>query len=144
VTGLYAGTGQVLRIRAAGSFSGATAGTTTVKLELYEVPAAVISAGLTPTSFTNWNPVSNPSAVTVANATGAFQLDTSVQLDAAGNLNGEFSGWVDDGTAIPVTKIAAVTGLVGEADLNFALTVVLASPSGSEVITLNEFAIDLE
>lgn len=144
VTGLYAGTGQVLRIRATGSFSGVTATTTTITLELWEVPAAIIAAGgLTQTSQTGFNAVSNPAAVTVSNASGAFSLITDLQLDAAGNLNGQFSGWVDDGTVIPVTKIASVVGLVGEADLNFVLSVTLggAEPSTS-VLILDEFAID--
>lgn len=146
VTGLYAGTGQVLNIRAAGSFAGVTGGTTTIALELYEVPAAIIAAGgLTATSFTGFNPVAAPSAVTVSNAAGAFQLEAAIQLDAAGNLNGTYSGSVDDGTAIPFTAISPVTGLVGEADLNFVLAVTLggAEPSTS-VLTLNEFAIDFE
>jgi len=144
VTGLYAGTGQVLQIRATGTFSGVTATTTTIQIQLWQIPAAVLSAGgLTQTSQTGFNVVSNPAAVTVANATGAFSLITEVQLDAAGNLNGEFSGWIDDGTAIPVTKIATVTGLVGEADLNFVVTATLggAEPTTS-VITLNEFGMD--
>jgi hypothetical protein len=144
VTGLYAGTGQVLQIRATGTFSGVTATTTTIQIQLWEVPAAVLSAGgLTQTSQTGFNVVSNPAAVVVANATGAFSLITEVQLDAAGNLNGEFSGWIDDGTAIPVMKIATVTGLVGEADLNFVVTATLggAEPTTS-VLTLAEFALD--
>jgi hypothetical protein len=145
VTGLYQGTGQVLRIRAAGSFSGFTAGTTTLALVLFEVPAAIIAAGgLTATSSTGYNSVANPSAVTCANASGAFQLEVDIQMDAAGNLNGQFSGWIDDGTAIPVTKIQSVTGLLGEADLNFVLAVTLggAEPSTS-TLALNEFALDL-
>ena len=45
VTGLYAGTGQVLDIRGTGQIAGATGGTTTLALTLYEVPASVIAAG---------------------------------------------------------------------------------------------------
>lgn len=145
VTGLYAGTGQVLVVRAAGTYSGVTGGTTTIALELYEVPASVIAAGLTPTSFTGFNPVAAPAAVTSANAAGSFQLEAKIQLDASGNLSGTYSGWVDDGTAIPLAAIASVTGLVGEADLNFVLAVTLAvaEPTTSTLV-LNEFAIDLE
>src|ERR1700676_1387046 len=42
VTGLYQGTGQVLVVRAAGSYSGATASSTTLELELQQVPASLL------------------------------------------------------------------------------------------------------
>ena len=145
VTGLYAGTGQVLVVRAAGSYSGVTAATTTLALELFEVPASVIAAGLTPTSTTGYNPVAAPSASSALdNAVGAFQLEAHIQLDAAGNLNGWYQGSIDT-QAITRAAIDDVTGLVGEADLNFVLAVTLggAEPSTS-VITLDEFAIDFE
>jgi len=145
VTGLYAGTGQVLVVRAAGSYSGVTAATTTLALELFEVPVSVIAAGLTPTSTTGYNPVAAPSASSALdNAVGAFQLEAHIQLDAAGNLNGWYQGSIDT-QAITRAAIDDVTGLVGEADLNFVLAVTLggAEPSTS-VITLDEFAIDFE
>src|ERR1700683_4121553 len=55
VTGLYAGTGAVLVVGAAGSFAGMNGGATTLTLDLYEVPAAVVAAGLSATSFSGWN-----------------------------------------------------------------------------------------
>lgn len=148
-TGIYQGTGQVIHVRADGSFSGVTGGTTTIALELYEVPASVIAAGgLTATSFTGYNAVAAPGASgAVSNAAGAFQFDAFLQLDAAGNLNGAYTVVVD-GQVLnsgALTAISSVTGLVGEADLNFVLAVTLggAEPSTS-VISLQEFAIDLE
>lgn len=145
VTGLYAGTGQVLVIRAAGSFAGLTPASSTLALELYEVPASVIAAGLTQTSFTGFNAVAAPSASSaLAHAEGAFQLEAFIQLDSEGNLNGWYEGSIDSQVIAPA-DISAVTGLVGEADLNFVLAVTLggAEPS-TAVFTLNEFAIDLQ
>jgi hypothetical protein len=146
VTGLYQGTGQVLHIRAAGSFSGVTGGTTTIALTLFEVPAAIIAAGgLTSTSSTGYNTVASTGAsAAVVNAAGAFTLDAFLQLDAAGNLNGNFSAQIDDATTIALQKISSVQALLGEQDLNFVLAVTLggAEPSTSTLV-LNEFGIDL-
>lgn len=144
VTGLYAGTGQVLRLRGSGTYSGVTGGTTTLVLEVFEVPAAIISAGgLTATSSTGYNAVAVANAITLTNAVGAFSITVDFSLDSAGNLNGAFSVWASDGTAQASTKISGVTGLVGEADLNFVLAATLggAEPSTS-VLTLDEFALD--
>jgi hypothetical protein len=142
-TGLYAGTGQVLNIRAAGSYSGLTAADT-ITLKLYEVSAATIAAGgLTQTSQTNFVLVASSGALAAANAAGAFQFEASIQLDAAGNLNGDFTANVD-GTTKAQAAISAVTGLVGEADLNFVLSATFSASRAGSIITLNEFAIDLQ
>jgi hypothetical protein len=144
VTGLYAGTGQVLRLRAAGTFSGITAGTTTIDLKVWEIPAAVLVQPpvLTQYSQTGFNLVADVGAITPANATGAFMVEVYFSLDAAGNLNGSFDAFVDDAVKTE-TAIASVTGLVGEADLNFVVSVALAGAEPTTaVITLNEWAID--
>lgn len=149
VTGLYQGTGQVLAVRAAGSYSGATSGTSTIALTLYEIPASLLPIANTlagAQTFTNWNIIcTGGGGAAVAGASGSFQLQAQLQLDAAGNIDGQFSIEMDNVTLVSPAKITQVTGLVGEADLNFALVVTLggAEPS-TEVITLNEFAIDLQ
>lgn len=151
VTGLYAGTGQVIHVRAAGSYSGVTAGTTTLLIKLYEVPAAVIAAGgLTQTSFTGYNVLVTPAnPITLTNAAGAFTFDAWLQMDASFNLNGTYEFTADTTGSHnpqgPAAVTSNVTGLVGEADLNFVLSVTLGgSEPSSAVYTLNEFAIDLQ
>ena len=147
VTGLYAGTGQVLVIRAAGSFAGYT-GSDALTIKLYEVPAAIIAAGgLTATSNTGFNLVHSSGSVTVSNAAGAFSLVARLQLDSAGNLNGSASAEIDTGTfegPAVISGAANVKGLVGEADLNFVLSITAGSSVSTLVANLNEFAIDLE
>jgi len=147
VTGLYQGTGQVLVVRAAGSFSGYT-GSDTLTLKLYEVPAAIIATGgLTSTSNTGFNLVHSSGAVTISNAAGAFSFVARLQLDAAGNLNGSASTEIDTGTfegPAVISGAANVKGLVGEADLNFVLSITAGSSVSTLVAVLNEFAIDLE
>lgn len=142
-TGLYAGTGQVFIVRAAGSYSGLTAADT-ITLKLYEITAANVAAGgLTQTSQTNFVLVASSGALAAANAAGAFQLEAYIQLDAAGNLNGNFTANVD-GTSKALAAISAVTGLAGEQDLNFVLSATFSASRVGSIITLNEFAIDLQ
>jgi len=148
VTGLYAGTGQVLVIRAAGTATGFTADSTTLILELFEVPAAIIAAGgLTATSFTGYNEVFATSALdlslTAGQTTSSFRVEARIQLDAAGNLSGEYEGWIN-GTVVAQATISVLNGLVGEADLNFVLAATLSASTSATILTLNEFAIDLE
>src|SRR5690348_11764689 len=95
VTGLYAGTGQVLHIRANGVYSGVTGGTSTVDVKVYEVPAAVVAAGLSQTSQASFNKLADTGPKGAANAAGSFAVDVRIQLDASGNLSGEFQAYVD-------------------------------------------------
>ena len=144
VTGLYAGTGQVLHVAGTGQYSGATPSTTTLTLELYEVPASVVAAGLTPTSFTNWNAVATGSATAVTTAAGSFNFDARLQLDASGNLEGSFQEVIDGVTIVGPGTIVPITGLVGEADLNFVLVLTIGGAETGVVVTLSEFRLDLE
>jgi hypothetical protein len=144
VTGLYAGTGQVLVVRAAGQIAGATGGTTTLNLELWEVPASVIAAGLTSQSFTNFNEVGATGVLHVAQSAGSFRVVAHLQLDASGNLEGIFEAYINGAAIVSAATITPITGLVGEADLNFVLAATLAGAEAGVVLTLDEFAIDLE
>ena len=146
VTGLYAGTGQVLHIRGTGTYSGATIGgsTTTLALELWEVPASVIAAGLTATSFSGFNAVGASGTKTLTTASGSFTLDARLQLDAAGNLEGQYTFGINGAAVVAWTVVTPITGLVGEADLNFVVAATLGGTEAGVILNLDEFAIDLE
>jgi hypothetical protein len=159
--GVFEGQGQIIHVRANGTYSGATAGTTTLELELWEVPYSVIQAGgLTATSQTGFNPVANTSAVTLASqGDGNFSFDAYLQLDSNGTLTGSFEYSVD-GTVVGPAHTQNITGLTGapingdtgyttsattaENDLNFVLTAVLGASTAGFVVTLTEFAIDVQ
>ena len=144
VTGLYQGTGQVLHIRLAGTYSGVTGGTTTLDIKLYEVPASVIAAGLTQTSQTSFNKIADSAALGAANASGTFTLDARVQLDGAGNLQGQFTADIDSTASVAAWQKLSnnVTGLVGEADLNFVLAGQFGVAETGDVANLNEFSLN--
>lgn len=145
VTGLYAGTGQVIHVGAAGTFSGATSGTSTIKLSLYEVPAAIIAAGgLTAGSQTNFNVVCTFTSGVVSGTSGSFQLDAYLQIDANGNLTGQYQIAVDGATSgiVGPALTTEVTGLAGEVDLNFVVSA--STPAGGGSLTVNELRADLE
>jgi hypothetical protein len=148
VTGLYAGTGQVLRVSAAGTVTGATAASTTLDLKLYVVPAALLPIADTlagAQTFTNWTKIADSGALAISQTQAGFTLDARVQLSANGNLTGEFTSCIDFATVAAWAKLSTdVTGLVGEADLNFALTVTLGGTEAGVIVTLDEFRIDLE
>lgn len=142
--GVFAGTGQIIHVRANGTYSGVTSGTTTIALELYEVPASVIAAGgLTQTSFTGYNAVGTVTSTAVTSASGSFSVDAYLQLDANGNLTGTIEGDID-GVWVAPAAVTTIASLAGETDLNFVLAVTLggAEPATS-VITLEEFGIDV-
>lgn len=148
VTGLYAGTGAVLHFRATGSYSGAAPASSTLKLQAYEVPAALLPIADTlvgAQTFTNWNPiVPATAAVQLAQASGSFVVDLRVQLDANGNLSGSIKALIDGGAILAESAITVVTGLVGEADLNFVIVATLGVAEVGVILTLDEFALDLE
>jgi len=219
VTGLYQGTGQVLVIRAAGSYSGATLGSAPITnvaitsnvltitatntfvpgqivtftglttatflngqtvtiatasgsqftanfthanyvsaadtgtaslislaLTLYEVPASLLPIANTlvgAQTFTNWNVVATQAAAPVLTAVGSFQFEAYLQLDAVGDLQGTYTSNID-GVIKTSTIATTVTGLVGEADLNFVLVATLGGTTTGVILTLNEFGLDLQ
>jgi hypothetical protein len=144
VTGLYAGTGQVLHVAATGQVSGATPTTTTLLLELFEVPASVVAAGLTPTSFTGFNEVGSTGAKALSDAADSFTVDARLQLDASGNLQGSFTATVNGAAIVAAAAITPITGLTGEQDLNFVMAATLGGAEAGVIVTLSEFRIDLE
>jgi len=146
VTGLYQGTGRVLHVAATGTVTGATASTTTLVLEMYEIPASVIAAGLTPTSFTGWKAIGlvpASSVVTIGQTACSWSIDAYLQQDALGNLNGTYTGQIDSQITARA-DVTAVTGLTGEADLNFAVTATLGGAEAGVILAMDELRIDLE
>lgn len=143
VTGLYQGTGRVLHVAATGTVSGATASTTTLTLQMYEVPASVIASGLTATSFTGWNSIGTSSSRTLGQTACSWSFDAYLQQDSLGNLNGTFTDQIDSQIDARA-NVTAITGLVGEADLNFAMVATLGGAETGVILTMDEFRIDLE
>lgn len=148
VTGLYAGTGQVLHVAAVGNITGASAASTTLDLKLYVVPASLLPIADTlagAQTFTNWIKIADSGALQVSQTKAGWTLDARVQLGATGNLTGEFTAEVDFATVAAWQKLSTdVTGLVGEADLNFVVTATLGTAETGVIVTMNEFRIDLE
>ena len=144
VTGLYQGTGRVLHVAATGTITGATSGSTTLNIKIYEVPAAIIAEGLTPTSFTGWNSVCASGAKAITGTSGSWSIDARVQLDNAGNLDGSFQAQIDSAAITSPAATTQVTGLVGEADLNFAVVAAVGTDASTGLVTMDELRIDLE
>lgn len=148
VTNLYAGTGQVIWIHAAGVLTGG-ANSETLALTLYQVPASLLPIANTLSgaqTFTSWNSIASQSAVALSTisgtaTSGSFSFDAYVQLDALGNLIGDYSSNIF-GTTKAQTALTPAVGLVGEADLNFVLVATLATP-GTSFVTLDEFSLNL-
>ncbi len=143
VTGLYAGTGQVLWIHAAGTITGDTT-SGTLEIELYQVPASLLPIANTlagAQTFTNWNELGTSGVVTLSTASASWTFDAYVQLDVNGVLNGDYSANID-GTTKAQTVITAVTGLVGEQDLNFVLTATLGTVTTGVIVTANELSLN--
>jgi hypothetical protein len=147
VTGLYQGTGQVIWVHAAGTITGGTASSTSVTLELYQVPNSLLPIANTLSgqqTFTNWNAVGTSSTGTLGSVetAGSFSFDAYVQLDAQGNINGSFAANVF-GTNTAQAAITPIAGLVGEVDLNFALAITLGGTEAGVVANLDEFSLNL-
>ena len=143
VTGLYQGTGAVLHLAATGTAVGLA--NSTLTLYLYEVPASLLPIADTlagAQTFTNWNLMATSTARAVGAATVSWSFDARVQLDAAGNLQGQFTDEIDSLVDV-YAPTTAVTGLVGEADLNFVI-VAKATTANITTNTANEFRLDLE
>jgi hypothetical protein len=148
VTGLYQGTGQVLWIHAAGTATGMTGGSTTLALSLQQVPAASLPFASTVVTTANMatagaSDVFDTSTVAAASGqtAGSFQFDAWIQLDAQGNLTGDFQSQIFGGTTQAKTATTTVTGLVGEQDLNFVVSATLGVAEVGVVLTLNEFSL---
>jgi hypothetical protein len=151
VTGLYAGTGQVLWVHAAGQLTGGTVSSTTLIIKLYQVPASLLPIANTLSgaqTFTNWNLLATGPTGTLGSTEtqGSFTLDAYLQLDGQGNLDGNFqalslNNFGTSAGAVP-TKTTLATGLVGEADLNFVIVAVLGGTETGVVLTLDEFSLN--
>lgn len=147
VTGLYAGTGQVIWIHATATLTGGTA-TGTFGINLYVVPAASLPLASTVVTAANLVTAGGILLVTGQVATldasttsASYALDAYVQLDANGNLYGNASsGGAGDFTSPAAT--VEVTGLTGEADLNFAASAVSTTETTGTIV-LNEFSLNL-
>jgi len=146
-TPFYSGTGQVIHIAATGTLAGLTANSTTLALSLYEVPADALLSTLTTTAsllFTaGGQEVAATSAEEFTTTTSTFSFDVYLQLDAQGNLMGTYQA-VIGGNVISETATTLVAGLIGDADLNFALVATLGGTYAGVVVTVDEFRIDLE
>ena len=149
VTGLYAGTGQVINIHIAGTITGGTASSSTTIITLYVVPASSIPFASTVTSSANMVTAGAVLIATSATGTlgaattaGSFQLDAYVQLDAQFNLAGWFQSQVFGSTTGAKTA-TTITLLTGEADLNFVAALTLGGTVTGAVVTLDEFSLAL-
>lgn len=148
VTGLYAGTGQVLQLHAAGTLTAGTASTTTLILKLYQVPASLLPVANTlagAQTFTSWNLLATSATGTLAAAvtTGNFTIDASLQLDSLGNLSGDFTSQVFASSTGAQAATTQATGLVGEADLNFVIVATLGGAETGVSVVLAEFELSL-
>jgi len=148
VTNLYAGTGQVIWIHAAGTITGATAASTTLLIGLYEVPASSLPFASTVVTTANVVTaggvlIAATTGLTVDTASDSWSLDAYVQLSASGTLDGWFQAQISNATAVARAATTVVTGLVGEQDLNFLISATLGSAETGVVLTLNEFSLNL-
>ncbi len=148
VTGLYQGTGQVLWIHATGTLTATTANVATLILKLYETPAANLPFPAPPAetsaiviAASNLVGLSVAGTLGAGATNGSFQFDAFVQLDSQGNLEGYYQANVF-GTTTPRTAITPITGLVGEADLNFLLTATQGVAEIGNIVTLDEFSLN--
>ncbi len=150
VTGLYSGTGQVLWIHAAGTATGMTSASTTLLISLQQVPAASLPFASTVVTTANMvtagaSDVGDTAAITTGTGqtSGAWSVDYFLQLDAQGNLTGDYQYQIFGGTTGAKAATTTVTGLVGEADLNFVLSAQLGGTATGVVIVLDEFSLNL-
>jgi hypothetical protein len=148
VTNLYQGTGQVIWIHVAGQMTATSANVSTLIIKLYQISAANLPLPSTDTSAT----VIGLAALIATGATGtlgsgatagSFSLDAYVQLDSQGNLEGWFQSQTFNSTTGAKTATTVVTGLLGEQDLNFFVTATLGVAETGNVITLDEFSLNL-
>jgi hypothetical protein len=147
VTGLYAGTGQVINIHIAGSATGLTTSSTTLILTVYVVPASSLPLAATVTTSAllvtagGLLIATSTTGAAFVGTSGSFTLDVNVQLDSQGNLLGDFSGNVFNTVTSPTATTLQL--LTGEADLNFVVAATLGGTETGVVLNLNEFALNL-
>lgn len=151
-TGIFLGTGQVIHIAVTGSYSGATANSTTIEIELIQITAAGLAAAVTTTlagqqaavTASGSTKIADSAALTVVQTAGSFTLDARVQLDASGNLEGQFTVDIDSATVAAWQKLSNVPTALAEVDLNFFAVAVLGTATSGVIVTVNEIRIDLE
>jgi hypothetical protein len=107
---------------------------------LYQVPAAIVAAG-TGGTVANDHALKASSARTIATTTAPFYIDATFQYDSVsqrlcGQCSFEINGIVDGGAATTI-----VTGLLGDSDLNFAISATMGTGNAADVIVLGEIAI---
>ena len=147
-TGLYAGTGQVIWIHAAGTITDPTAATTTLLLGLYQIPASALPLASTVVTTANIvtagaTLIAATSALTVASVSDSWSFDAYVQLSGNGELDGWFQAQISNATAVARAATTVVAGLVGEQDLNFLMSVTLGASTTGVIVNLNEFSLNL-
>jgi len=144
VTGLYAGTGQVLHIHFTGVVTGAVASTTTAVFELFQIPASALPLPATDSSATVIGLSQEIGISTVgtvdANGDAAISFDADIQLNADGEINGSYQA-VFGTVATTKTVITPINLPGGEADLNFLMAVTLGGSESTGVITPTEFSL---
>jgi hypothetical protein len=128
--------------------AGVATATNSLILQVYEVPAALLPIADTlagQQTFTNWNLIATSSTRALASAggTASWSFDVRVQLDALGNLQGQFTDEINSLVDV-YAPTTAVAGLVGEADLNFVVVATQSVSVAANVLTLEEFRADLE
>lgn len=136
-------TGLPFRIRLYGFCK--SGGTQNLTISVYQVPAASIS-GLTATSFTGATKIATTSTKAVNSTTGAFYGDITCQAVALSTtsvtLQGQ-SSWEVNNSTVAATNNTAVTGLIGEADLNFFVTSTLSGGNTGDTVTLTGFQLEV-
>lgn len=148
VTGLYQGTGQVLWLHADGTLTATSANGATLAIKVYQTPAANLPFPAPPAEtsaivIAASNVIAAPTAGTLAagRTSGSFFVDLYIQLDSQGNLTGSYEGETFT-TVTANTALTQVTGLVGEADLNFLVTATQGVAETGNVVTLAEFSLN--
>ena len=141
-TGIWQGTNQVLHVAAFGNVVGKAG--TVLTLYLYQVPASALP--ILPTlaaaqNFTGWNLLAQSSSRSVGAITAPWSFDARLQLDAAGNLDGQFTDEIASLVDVYYSTVTAV--LAGEQDLNFVIVAAQTTAAATSV-TMKEFRLDLE
>jgi hypothetical protein len=148
--GVFFGSGKKFKVAARGQCITGTSATLTLKL--YLVPAtAIATAGfssnnvslLSQTTFTNWSLVATTTARAINTATGDWDFQAELQLTQAGttgSLMGTFKDTIN-GLFDAEAAVTIVTGLVGEADLNFVIVSTLSAGNAANINTMTEFSI---
>jgi hypothetical protein len=110
-------------------------------LNLYQVPASVVLAGLAAGSVAGCNKIATSTARAVNSTTGKFIFQAELQWDSVtGLVHGCFTDTISnllDGWA---AATAVTTATLADNELNFLLSATLSSGNAANVVTLQEFA----